>query len=84
MNLSNIKAVFFDAADTLFFIKQGLGNTYAEPAKKYGINPDPQDLKKAFSIHFQAAPPLAFANVCPPIRMMNQICLGIPAPESHR
>jgi len=63
MNLSNIKAVFFDAADTLFFIKQGLGNTYAEHAKKYGINPDPQDLKKAFSKHFSTAPPLAFPNV---------------------
>lgn len=63
MNLSNIKAVFFDAADTLFFIKEGLGNTYAEPAKKYGINPDPQDLKKAFSKHFPTAPPLAFGNV---------------------
>ena len=63
MNLSNIKAVFFDAADTLFFIKKGLGNTYAETAKKYGINPDPQDLKKAFSKHFPTAPPLAFANV---------------------
>jgi len=63
MNLSNIKAVFFDAADTLFFIKKGLGNTYAETAKKYGINPDPQDLKKAFSKHFPTAPPLAFGNV---------------------
>ncbi len=35
----------------------------AEPAKKYGINPDPQDLKKAFSKHFPTAPPLAFSNV---------------------
>ena len=59
----NIKAVFFDAADTLFFIKKGLGNTYAETAKKYGINPDQQDLKKAFSKHFPTAPPLAFGNV---------------------
>ncbi len=63
MNLSNIKAVFFDAANTLFFIKGGLGNTYAASAKKYGINPDPRDLKKAFSKHFPTAPPLAFSNV---------------------
>ena len=63
MNLSNIKAVFFDAADTLFFIKEGLGNTYAAPAKKYGINPDPQYLKQAFSRHFTSAPPLAFGGV---------------------
>ena len=60
MKKENIKAVFFDAADTLFYIKDGLGNTYAEPAKKYGIDPDPDDLKKAFSKHFPSAPPLAF------------------------
>ena len=63
MNLSNIKAVFFDAADTLFYIKEGLGNTYAAPARRYGIDPDPQDLKKAFSRHFPSAPPLAFGDV---------------------
>jgi len=60
MENKNIKAIFFDAADTLFYIKDGLGNTYAEPAKKYGVNPDPDDLKKAFSKHFPSAPPLAF------------------------
>lgn len=60
MEKENIKAVFFDAADTLFYIRDGLGNTYAEPAKKYGINPDPAELKKAFSKHFPTAPPLAF------------------------
>ena len=37
----------FDAADTLFYIKEGLGNTYAGPAKKYGIEPDPQELRNA-------------------------------------
>jgi len=60
MNNNNIKAVFFDAADTLFYIKDGLGNTYAEPAKKYGIDPDPQELRKAFGKYFPTAPPLAF------------------------
>ncbi len=63
MKFENIKAVFFDAADTLFYIKNGLGNTYAFPAKKYGINPSSDDLKKAFSTHFSSAPPLAFGNV---------------------
>jgi putative hydrolase of the HAD superfamily len=57
---NNIKAVFFDAADTLFYIKDGLGYTYAEPAKKYGIDPDPQELRKAFGKYFPTAPPLAF------------------------
>ena len=63
MNLSNIKAIFFDAADTLFFIKEGLGKTYAAPAIKYGRDPDPHDLKKSFSKHFPSAPPLAFGGV---------------------
>ena len=60
MEKENIKAVFFDAADTLFYIKDGLGNTYAEPAKKYGVDPDPGQLRKAFGKYFPAAPPLAF------------------------
>ena len=58
--MQKIEAVFFDAADTLFYIKDGLGNTYADTAKKYGVEPSPSDLKKAFSKHFNEAPPLAF------------------------
>lgn len=60
MKKENIKAVFFDAADTLFYIKEGLGNTYAAPARKYGIDPDPKELRKAFGKYFPEAPPLAF------------------------
>ena len=60
MSYNNIKAVFFDAADTLFYIKDGLGHTYAKPAKNYGAEPSPAELKKAFSKHFPKAPPLAF------------------------
>lgn len=63
MEYQKIKAVFFDAADTLFYIKEGLGNTYALAAKKYGIDPSPNKLKNSFSKHFPAAPPLAFTNV---------------------
>ena len=60
MEKENLKAVFFDAADTLFYIKEGLGNTYAKPARKYGIDPDPKELRKAFGKYFPIAPPLAF------------------------
>ncbi|NIQ13162.1 MAG: HAD-IA family hydrolase [Candidatus Dadabacteria bacterium] len=59
----DIKAVFFDAADTLFYIKEGLGNTYLKPAQKYGVNTTPEKLKSAFSKYFPSAPPLAFSNV---------------------
>lgn len=61
--LKNKKAVMLDAADTLFYIKNGLGKTYASPARKYGVDPDPIELKKAFSRHFNSAPPLAFPDV---------------------
>lgn len=63
MKYMNVKSILFDAADTLFYIKEGVGNTYANPAKKYGINPNPDDLKSSFSKHFPSAPPLAFNNV---------------------
>ena len=41
MKNGNIKTVFFDAADTLFYIERGLGNTYASVAKKHGADPTP-------------------------------------------
>ncbi|MGH7885224.1 MAG: HAD-IA family hydrolase [Thermodesulfobacteriota bacterium] len=63
MKFKNIKAVFFDAADTLFYIKEGLGKTYSFPAKKYGIEASPEEIKKSFSRHFSSAPPLAFGDV---------------------
>jgi len=60
MSYNNVKAVSFDAADTLFYIKDGLGHTYAKVANKYGISPSPMELKTSFSKHFSKAPPLAF------------------------
>jgi putative hydrolase of the HAD superfamily len=62
MKRHRIKTIFFDAADTLFYIRRGLGHTYAEVARKYGADPDPSDIKKAFSRAFGSAPPLAFGN----------------------
>jgi putative hydrolase of the HAD superfamily len=63
MKRQRIKTIFFDAADTLFYIQRGLGHTYAGVARKYGADPDPAEIKKAFSRSFKAAPPLAFGNV---------------------
>jgi len=63
MRNGNIKTIFFDAADTLFYIDKGLGNTYASVAKKYGGDPNPDHLRKAFSRAFKSAPPLAFGGV---------------------
>ncbi len=63
MKNGNIKTIFFDAADTLFYIRDGLGHTYAGVARKYGADPEPDQIKKAFSGAFRSAPALAFGNV---------------------
>jgi putative hydrolase of the HAD superfamily len=63
MKNGQIKTIFFDVADTLFYIREGLGNTYAGVARKHGADdPDPDQIKKAFSKAFGSAPPLAFGD----------------------
>lgn len=63
MKNGHIKTIFFDAADTLFYIREGLGNTYAAVARKHGAeNANPEEIKKAFSKYFGTAPPLAFGG----------------------
>lgn len=63
MKNGKINTIFFDAADTLFYIKEGLGNTYAGVARRHGADPDPAEIRKAFSKAFKSAPPLAFGGV---------------------
>jgi putative hydrolase of the HAD superfamily len=58
-----IQVVFFDAADTLFRVKGGVGNVYWSVAKKYGADSTPGQIEKAFIKAFKFAPPLAFADV---------------------
>jgi len=71
-NNNQIKAVFFDAADTLFFIKDGLGTTYSRVASNYGASPDPQKIKSSFSKAFSSAPPLTFPGVSPHHRRISE------------
>ena len=59
----NIKAVFFDAADTLFFVRDGVESVYADVASKYRSRPDNNAVKQAFIRAFSTAPPLAFTDV---------------------
>jgi putative hydrolase of the HAD superfamily len=61
-----IKAIFFDAADTLFRVKAGVGKTYWDVARKYGVDSTPEQIGKAFSEAFKSAPPLAFPGVVDP------------------
>ncbi len=65
-NNNQIKAVFFDAADTLFRVKGGVGNTYWNVARKYGVDSTPEGIEKAFSKAFKLAPSLAFPGALDP------------------
>jgi putative hydrolase of the HAD superfamily len=71
-NNNRIKAVFFDAADTLFYINNGLGNVYSSVAAKYGSTPDPKLLKAAFSNAFHSAPPLVFGELSSEERRVSE------------
>ena len=56
----NIRAVFFDAAGTLFKPARRVGESYAIIAEKYGMDIAPSDLTERFRCCFEASPPLAF------------------------
>jgi putative hydrolase of the HAD superfamily len=71
-NNNGIKAIFFDAADTLFYINDGLGNVYSSVAAKYGSTPDPKLVKAAFSNAFHSAPPLVFGRLSPEERRISE------------
>lgn len=73
-NNGQVRAIFFDAADTLFRVKAGVGKTYWSVARKYGTNSTPEQIEKAFSEVFKSAPPLAFPGVVDPkeIRILEK------------
>ena len=58
--MSKFNTVSFDAADTLFFIKEGLGNTYCNVLKKYSSSYDPSDISRCFKKHFSSRKGLHF------------------------
>ena len=55
-----IKAVFFDAAGTLFKPTRSVGESYAVFAARHGVDVSPSDLSERFRVCFDAAPRLAF------------------------
>jgi putative hydrolase of the HAD superfamily len=64
-NNNQIKAIFFDAADTLFRVKDGVGGVYRDVARKYGADSTAEQIEKAFSEAFKSAPPVTFPNAKP-------------------
>ncbi len=59
------RGVFFDAGDTLFEVKGGVGAVYGRFAKKYGVEVDADRLDAAFKEVFKKSPPLAFPGADP-------------------
>ena len=57
------KAVFFDAAGTLFESVRPVAATYAETAQRYGKSVSPEEVSRRFRHCFATAPPLAFPQL---------------------
>lgn len=60
-----IRAVFFDAAGTLFHPARRVGESYALIAAKYGMNVAAAEINERFRVCFDAAPRLAFPGAGP-------------------
>jgi putative hydrolase of the HAD superfamily len=58
--MAQIKAVFFDAAGTLFETREPVGETYARVARAYGVDASADAVAAAFRHTFRDALPLAF------------------------
>ncbi len=60
-----VKAVFFDAAGTLFTVNGSVGAIYADLARQHGKDVAVADLEAGFRRYFATAPPMAFPGVAP-------------------
>jgi len=65
MPLRSIKAVFFDAAGTLFGVNGSVGEIYALLAREHGKEISVADLEAGFRRCFANAPAMAFPGAPP-------------------
>lgn len=65
MTLHRIKAIFFDAAGTLFTVNGSVGDIYARLAREHGKDVAVTDLELGFRRYFATAPPMAFPGASP-------------------
>jgi putative hydrolase of the HAD superfamily len=56
------RAVFFDAAETLFTTRGSVGEIYAGVARKYGSQASPEEIQAAFLNSFRGTGPLAASD----------------------
>jgi putative hydrolase of the HAD superfamily len=59
------KAIFFDAAGTLFTTQRPVGEIYASLARQHGHEVSSAELSLRFRDCFSSSPPLAFPNAAP-------------------
>lgn len=59
------KAIFFDAAGTLFTTNRPVGEIYASFARQYGLEVSTAELTQRFRTCFSSSPPLAFPDASP-------------------
>ncbi len=67
------KVIFFDAMGTLFGLRGSVGEVYGQVAQQFGVAVAAQDLDRAFSQSFKAAPPMAFPGLPKP-ELLQQEC----------
>ena len=53
-----IRAIFFDAAGTLFRLRKSVGHGYSEVARRHGIDLDPTTTDAAFWQAWSTMPPM--------------------------
>src|SRR5438132_2566418 len=58
--MAQVKAIFFDAAGTLFETREPVGVSYATIARRYGVDASAEDVNAAFRRTFHNAGALAF------------------------
>src|SRR5215475_2865899 len=65
MPARSLKAIFFDAAGTLFTVNGSVGEIYARLARDYGKEVAASDLEAGFRRCFPVSPPMAFPGAAP-------------------
>src|SRR5688500_16134229 len=63
---SSPRAIFFDAAGTLFHLREPVGETYARIALKHGVRAEPRALEEAFRAAWKALPSPLHPEGTPP------------------
>ncbi|RBP46588.1 putative hydrolase of the HAD superfamily [Roseimicrobium gellanilyticum] len=62
-----LRAIFLDAAGTLFHLHEPVGDTYARIAAKHGVAAEPRALEKAFRSAWKAVPSPVHPEGVPPM-----------------